>query len=130
MKKRIFSKLICFILAAMSFCTIATAATYAANWYTLSKPNEYGGDMVLTAANEEYTQVSVNTSGGESVTVGLYKKRIFQEPLHYGDDQTLTYGSGRRAWWYGDTTGNATYCLLPETSAASMSLSGYFRNYQ
>lgn len=122
MKKSLFSSLLCLAIVFSAFSITALASSY---WYDITTPNSYGSSVSLTAANKEYTQVAVNTSDKSSVTVKLY-----QSSTWYGDDQTLSYGSNKRAWWYGNTTGNKSYKIYASSNANEMSLSGYFQNYQ
>lgn len=126
MKKRIITVFTCIALVVTALSTSVGAFSY---WYTLDTPNDYGAKKELTAETKEYTQVSVNTSDQKSVSLALYKYTLFGGYDWYGNDQTLTYGTDRRAWWYGDTTDNYKYTIRPATNAPSMTLSGYFQNY-
>ncbi len=126
MKKCLMSGFLCLIMSFVFFASFASANSY---WYTIDSPNSNGPTKLLTAANKEYAQVSVNTEGGKSVTVSLYNYNLFGS-IWYGDDQSLTYGSGRRAWWYGDTTTNRNYFIKGTTTASTMNLAGYFQNFQ
>lgn len=125
MKKRTVSGLLCLVMAFVALTTAAGASSY---WYTIDTPYGHGDTETLDAGKKEYTQVSVNTDGRQSITVSLYSPKVFGSDTWYGNDQALAYGSGRSAWWYGDTTTNRTYYIKTITNATTMNLSGYFRN--
>ncbi len=83
--------------------------------------------MYLSEIKKEYGQVAVNTSNRSSVTVSLWKDVFLGFDKWLPENQVLSYGIERRAWWYGD--GNADYFIYAQSNADNICLSGYLRNY-
>jgi hypothetical protein len=127
MKRKIISGLLCLVLAITASSTVVFAASYSN--YTLTAPRTAGATKELTAVNKEYTGVAVTSQGNQSVTVSLYKSGILSNTW-YGNDQALSAGANRRAWWYGDISNNYNYYLFPSTNATTINLTGTFQNYQ
>ena len=98
------------------------------HWYTLNQKNTNGSSVYLNAKKKEYTQVAVNSSDKSSVTVSLWKDEFWGFDDLCPENQTLEYGSNRRAWWFGKAAGN--YFLYAESTADNIALSGYLRNYE
>ena len=125
MKKRIVLVAICVLIISSLFALSASANSY---WYVINQPDAKGATVSLTGEYKEYTHVSVNTDSGLNVRVSLYSPKLFSDTW-YGNDQILNYGTDRRAWWVGDTTGTKNYYISTKTLSNVMTLSGYFKNF-
>lgn len=120
------------LLMTFGLASIASATVYTnQQWYVINGQNVLGKTVTLTAANKEYTQLSINMSDIENGVVWLELWKVENNShIWYGNNQSFNYGQGQRAWWLGDTTNNRDYFIGSYSACEQVTVSGWLRNYQ
>ena len=128
MMKKFSKRIAAFACAAVmtASCAVgAFAATPRSNYFLGGTTTAEGAFIWLTSAQKEYTDVDVSGPNGSTARVSLYDFN----GGYWGNDQDLTPGSGRRAWWYGG--GDNLYQIQMRVLLAggqTMTLNGTFQN--
>lgn len=132
--KRSVKKTISLVLCALlTVSCIGISASAADTRYSFSTDYSGSGDVWWLDTNKkEYKSVSVSCSRDSAKSsMALWKNWMFGD-VHYDRDQTFSVGTGRRAWWYGDTSNTAQYHITATVSDnynATVNYTGYFQTY-
>ena len=129
--KKIAATALCAVMAGSCLGTTAFADDALYSFQTASSGS--GPAWWLDTRRKEYTDITMRCDGtpGVTATMQLWKNWFFGD-VHYDRDQTITVGSGRRVWWFGDTESNAQYhvtAIVSGNKGRTVSFTGYFQTY-
>ncbi len=137
-KKCVFGKIVSKIVTAtictsMAISCIALNASATNTRYTFQSISSSSGESWwMSSAKKEYANIAVICDTPSAYSkMALWKDWVFGD-VHYDQDQTITVGTGRRVWWYGDTVNSAQYHITADVSnnyGDAVAFTGNFRNF-
>lgn len=130
--KKIAAAALCAVMAGSCFGTTAFAESYKYSFATSNRDS--GPSKTMNKNKKEYTNVTMNCPGALSANAQMEMWKEWNGSNVYCEQrQTITVGTGRRVWWYGDTVNSGKYhvtATVANNFGETVYFSGVLKNFK